>query len=203
MSVLETNIYGSGEKGVTPNLLSDMALKKPHYKKKRQCKVINLSSRKLFQPKKKEKVDNKPNIKSIASYLCANMPDACAFQHLEIKVSAIYSPEDGIIVKDTICVDTSGELPKSIPEVAVAVENMEDLLKDLSRITPEQISSIELRTRSQNNNENENLSIQRCERITAYVYQSPRVDKSKSPTKVTRQSYNLSSGQCHLYATKP
>ena len=106
-----------------------MASKKPYYKKKGQCKVINPSSRKLFQPKRKEKVDNKPNIKSIFCYLCASIPDACAFQCLEIKVSAIYSPEDDINVKDTICVDTSGELPKSIPGVALAVENMEELLK--------------------------------------------------------------------------
>lgn len=147
------NKYGSVKKGVTPKLLSDMALEKPHYKKKRQCKVINPSSRKLFQPKRKEKVDNKPNIKSIVSYLYASVPDACAFQYLEMKVSAIYSPENDVNVKDTICVDTSGELPKSIPEVAL--------------ITPEQISSIELRTMGQNNNEN--WSIQRCGRITASI----------------------------------
>ena len=95
------------------------------------------------------------------------MPDACGFQYLEIKVSAIYSPENDINVKDTICVDTSGELHKSITEIASAVENMEEWLKDLSRITPAQISSIELRTRGPNNNEN--WSIQRCGRITAYI----------------------------------
>ena len=72
-------IYGSGKTGIAPKLFSDMALKKPHYKKKGQCKVINPVARKLFDPTRKKKIDSKPNIKDIASYLHASVPDACAF----------------------------------------------------------------------------------------------------------------------------
>ena len=119
------NKYGSGKTGIAPKLLSDMALKKPHYKKKGQCKVINPVARKLFNATRKKKIDRKPNIKDIASYLYASVPDACAFQYLDMKASSTYPPDDDINVVDTVTVETSTALPRSIPELASATQNIQ------------------------------------------------------------------------------
>jgi hypothetical protein len=161
------NKYGSAKKGITPKLLSEMALKKPHYKKKGQFKIINPVSRKLFQPKGKEKTGNKPNIKDIASYLYASVSNACAFQYLNVEASAIYPPEDDIKVKDTLFVETSTRLPKSTPEMVSSVENVDALVTVLNSITKEQIDLIELRTRGQS--DNKDWSAQCIGRITASI----------------------------------
>ena len=115
-----------------------MALQKPHYKKKGQCKVINPVARKLFNPTRKKKIDRKPNIKDIASYLYASVPDACAFQYLDMKASSTYPPDDDINVVDTVTIETSTALPRSIPELASATQNIQELLDNLNCFTQDQ-----------------------------------------------------------------
>ena len=161
------NKYGSGKTGIAPKLLSDTVLKKPHYKKKGQCKVINPVAKKLFNPTRKKKIDRKPNIKDIASYLYASVPDACAFQYLDMKASSTYPPDDDINVVDTLTIETSMALPRSIPKLASATQNIQELLDNLNGFTQEQAQSVESGTRGQN--DNNNWSNQRLGRITASI----------------------------------
>ena len=95
------------------------------------------------------------------------MPDACAFQYLDMKVSSTYPSDDDINVVDTVTVETSTALPRSIPELASATQNIQELLDNLNGFTQEQAHSVESGTRGQN--DNNNWSNQRLGRITASI----------------------------------
>lgn len=162
------NKYGSKKVGVTPKLLSDMDLKKPHYKKKGALKNINPPSRKLFKPKRaNEDTDTKSCLKRLVASLYNSIPNACGFQYIDMDVSANYFPEDDVNVQDTVCVQTTAEIPRSLPEIASTVDNVEDLISEMGNITTEQVECIESATRGQSSNEN--WSSQRIGRITASI----------------------------------
>ena len=94
------------------------------------------------------------------------MPDACAFQYLDMKISSTYPSDDDINVVDTVT-ETSTALPRSIPELASATQNIQELLDNLNGFTQEQAHSVESGTRGQN--DNNNWSNQRLGRITASI----------------------------------
>lgn len=84
-----------------------------------------------------------------------------------MKASSTYPPDDEINVLDTVTVETSAALPRSIPELASATQNIQELLDNLNSFTQEQVNSVESGTRGQNNNNN--WSNQRLGRITASI----------------------------------
>lgn len=144
--------------------ISEIPISKPQYKKQKSLSIINSAIKSDFSPVTDSPTDI-PSMKKILSSLYPSMPKACAFHYVTFENKANYSPEDDINVDNTVEIEATPCVPKSILEVLSTVENQNDLIQKLSEITQEEVDALEKCTRGQNSNNQ--WKDQRFGRITA------------------------------------
>lgn len=163
------NNYGKKRK-IEPKRVCEMRLRKPKYKKKDREATINPPYRQSYHPEILEVDKNNHKLNSLLDALYPSIPNACGFQYADLHTTFNYLPEDDINVENTVEIETSTIVPKSIPEIVSEVDTVSELLEIVCSFSIEQVCALESQTLGQN--DNENWKSQRVGRITASVAHS-------------------------------
>eukprot|EP00794_Sanderia_malayensis_P004122 gene4122-4676_t len=183
------NKYGKNKTKIEPKTVSDMTIRKPHYKKKGEKSAINPPAKQLFQPRK-TKYNNEPNIHSLAHTLYANDPNACGFQYVEIPSERNFLPSDDVNVEFHIEIEASVPVPDPVLDIAKTLGDEQELVKALKNFTSREVEAIERATQGQNSNEA--WKLQRTGRITASMSHHV-MTKVQSLNRATKNSANCTS----------
>eukprot|EP00794_Sanderia_malayensis_P012122 gene12122-13374_t len=183
------NKYGKNKTKIEPKTVSDMTIRKPHYKKKGEKSAINPPAKQLFQPQK-TKSNDEPNIHSLAHTLYANDPNACGFQYVEIPSERNFLPSDDVNVEFHIEIEASVPVPDPVLDIAKTLGDEQELVKALKNFTSREVEAIERATQGQNSNEA--WKLQRTGRITASMSHHV-MTKVQSLNRATKNSANCTS----------